>query len=99
MRYNRNHMLTLMFSLLIFDAYANEPKVCFYMDDDYNGESLCAAQGNSVASIPDKWNDRISSISIPHGLVVTVYEDVDFLGASRSFEADVDLVSDKDLIY
>ncbi|PVU26844.1 hypothetical protein A8M56_21210 [Yersinia pestis] len=71
-------MLTLMFSLLIFDAYANEPKVCFYMDDDYNGESLCAAQGNSVASIPDKWNDRISSISIPHGLVVTVYEDVDF---------------------
>ncbi len=29
MRYNRNHMLTLMFSLLIFDAYANEPKVCF----------------------------------------------------------------------
>ncbi|WP_033849889.1 peptidase inhibitor family I36 protein [Yersinia wautersii] len=99
MRYNRNHMLTLMFSLLIFDAYANEPKVCFYMDDDYNGESLCAAQGNSVANIPDKWNDRISSIAIPHGLVVTVYNDINFVGDSRSFEADVDFIGNKKLNY
>ncbi|AHK18029.1 exotoxin [Yersinia similis] len=99
MRYNRNHILTLMFSLLIFDAYADEPKVCFYMDDNYNGESLCTTQGNSVADIPDQWNDRISSISVPHGLIVTVYGDINFAGASRTFEADVDLVSDKSLMY
>lgn len=99
MRYNRNYILTLMFSLLIFDAYADEPKVCFYMDDNYNGESLCATQGNSVADIPDQWNDRISSISVPHGLIVTVYGDINFAGASRTFEADVDLVSDKSLMY
>jgi Beta/Gamma crystallin/Exotoxin A binding len=93
MRYHCNHILTFIFSLLIFAAYADEPKVCFFIDDNYNGGSFCATPGDSVPVIEDKFNDRISSIVVPHGLVVSVYEHDNYAGKTQTLEGDADLTT------
>ncbi|MDN0087551.1 peptidase inhibitor family I36 protein [Yersinia nurmii] len=81
--------------LSCFDVLSNEPKVCFFMNDSYRGESLCARKNNSVESIPERWNDRISSVVIPHGLAVNVYKDINFSGDKLVIKKDTDFVKDK----
>ncbi|CNH42971.1 beta-gamma-crystallin [Yersinia enterocolitica] len=41
--------LALMFS---FDVFSNEPKVCFFIKENYQGDSLCTTQGNAVELLP-----------------------------------------------
>lgn len=88
-------LLFLILPMLGFDVLADQPKVCFYKDSNFNGESICAAEGNIVNILPLRWNDRISSISVPKGMIVTVYEDGDFAGQSVTLKESVDLLSFK----
>ncbi|WP_145551793.1 peptidase inhibitor family I36 protein [Yersinia mollaretii] len=88
-------LLFLMLSILGFDVLAEQPKVCFYQDSYYNGESICATEGNIMNILPLRWNDRISSISVPKGMIVTVYENGDFTGRSLTLKESVDLLSSK----
>lgn len=83
-------LLMLFFSILSSDVYANEPKVCFYLDEDYQGESLCTTEGNAIDVLPTKWNDNISSIKIPKGMVVSVFKDDNFSGQTITFKDNVD---------
>lgn len=85
--------LFLMLPLLSFDVLAEQPKVCFYKDSHYNGNSICAAEGDIMNILPLRWNDRISSISVPRGMIVTVYEDSDFTGRSLTLKESVDFLS------
>ncbi|ANI31222.1 exotoxin [Yersinia entomophaga] len=78
-----------------FDVLSNEPKVCFFMNDSYRGESLCAGKNNSVESIPERWNDRISSVVIPQGLSVNVYKDINFSGEKLVIKQNTDFVKDE----
>lgn len=88
-------LLFLILTMLGFDALADQPQVCFYKDSHYNGDSICATEGDIINILPLKWNDRISSISVPKGMVVTVYEDGDFSGLSLTLKESVDLLSSK----
>lgn len=88
-------LLFLILPMLGFDALADQPQVCFYKDSHYNGDSICATEGDIINILPLKWNDRISSISVPKGMVVTVYEDGDFSGLSLTLKESVDLLSSK----
>lgn len=68
-------LLMLFFLILSTNVYSSEPKICFYIDENFQGESLCTTEGNAVDILSGKWNDSISSIEIPHGMVVSVFKD------------------------
>ena len=63
---------------------------CFYKDIHFEGEYFCMKRGESIASLPPGFNDKISSIKIMGGATVTVYNDSNFGGRSGSVRRDVD---------
>lgn len=71
--------------------WGNQPRngVCFYMDENYGGESVCANAGEERRNVGDRYNDRFSSLRIYGRVRVTVYNDQDFGGAAQSFTSDV----------
>jgi hypothetical protein len=69
--------------------YQSSDRVCFYVDDNYRGASFCANPGESESELRGGWNDRISSIRIFGQASVTVFEDKDYRGSSRTFSRDV----------
>ncbi|MEV7598153.1 peptidase inhibitor family I36 protein [Kitasatospora sp. NPDC089797] len=62
----------------------------FFLDRDYQGARVSLAAG--VYNLEGKTNDAISSLKVPAGLEVTVYQDADLKGASRVFTADVPFI-------
>lgn len=87
--------LTLLSLILMlsFDVFSNAPKVCFFINDNYQGESLCTTEGNAINELPLKWNDRISSISVPYGMVVSVFKDINFSGRKLTLKDSVNSLS------
>lgn len=86
--------LSFIFILFIFfteRVFADQPKVCFFADEGYQGRSICATQGQAVSNLKSEWNDRISSISVPPGMVVTAFKDIYFSGENLTFKESVDL--------
>ena len=55
--------------------------VCFYADANYGGASKCVSADSSW--IGADWNDRVSSVKVQAGYQVTLYNDVNYCGASR----------------
>jgi Peptidase inhibitor family I36 len=51
----------------------------FYEHLDYDGESF--ASGTPMSFVGWEWNDRITSIYVPNGYTVTLYEHIDYGGA------------------
>jgi hypothetical protein len=64
-------------------------QVCFYDRTNFRGEGFCAPVGYAIEELPEGWNDRISSISIPAGLSVEVCRNAEFAGSCQSFDEDV----------
>ncbi|WP_145932055.1 beta/gamma crystallin-related protein [Yersinia bercovieri] len=96
----KNNRVLLFVSMLLIlncDAMAEQPKVCFYANEYYLGDSFCAAEGFFFHSLFPQWNDRISSIKVPYGMTVTLYENVDFSGHSFTLNSDTDLLHSQDL--
>ncbi|MDA5535114.1 GNAT family N-acetyltransferase [Yersinia mollaretii] len=67
-------------------AYSDETKVCFYTEDNYQGESSCFSSGDQVdlynkhresSYSEDNWpiidNDSTRSIKIPQGMMTKIY--------------------------
>lgn len=52
----------------------------FYDDIEYGGASFIS--GSDMAFAGEAWDDRISSISVPPGMTVTIYEHANFGGQS-----------------
>lgn len=96
MRFKKNIYLFFIINAFCFEILADEPAVCFFMDDNYHGESICATQGKYNSDINYRWNDRISSISVPHGMEVVVYQDINYSGVSLSVKENIDLVKNND---
>ncbi|WP_391592413.1 peptidase inhibitor family I36 protein [Yersinia hibernica] len=90
MKNNCLSLLMLFFLILSTNVYSSEPKICFYIDENFQGESLCTTEGNAVDILPGKWNDSISSIEIPHGMVVSVFKDDNFSGKTFTFKESVE---------
>ncbi|WP_186371859.1 peptidase inhibitor family I36 protein, partial [Yersinia aleksiciae] len=92
-----NNNIILLFSsmlaILSSDVLADKPKVCFYADSYYEGAFFCAAEGTQVSTLISRWNDTISSISIPHGMSISVYQDEGYSGHSLTLRNSVDFLS------
>ncbi|MDA5545863.1 exotoxin [Yersinia rochesterensis] len=86
-------ILLSLVSMLSFEVLSSKPKVCFFIDENYQGESLCTTEGNAINELPLKWNDSISSISVPHGLVVSVFKNINFSGRTLTLKNNVDSLS------
>jgi len=70
---------------------APDNKVTVFQHSEYRGSFQSFASGTRVANLGELgFHDEISSIKVPKGLVVTVYANENFGGASRSFSHDVD---------
>ena len=68
-----------------------EPRsgACFYEHPNFGGRYFCAAAGDATAMVPEKMNDRISSIRVFGHAEVTVFKDRDFRGDLRRFDRDM----------
>jgi len=73
------------------DRGGSEPRngACFYTDADYRGDKFCIGTGEQLRNIGDRFNDRISSIRVLGRARVTIYENENFSGASRTYNRDV----------
>ncbi|AOF15887.1 exotoxin [Yersinia enterocolitica] len=88
---NKSYFISALLALIFsFDVFSSEPKVCFFIKENYQGNSLCTVQGNAIEQLPIDWNDKISSIFIPHGMSVTVFNDVGFSGEALTFKKSVE---------
>jgi hypothetical protein len=62
----------------------------FYSDIEYQGDTL--AVGTERSYVGSEWNDRISSVYVPQGRTVVLYEHADYGGESLTLSGDdVDL--------
>jgi len=73
-----------------------EPRygACFYMDEDYRGESFCMDAGSSLQNVEDRYNDKISSVRVFGRARVIVYQDDNFGGARMTLDRDVSNLGD-----
>ncbi|HHH1510393.1 TPA: peptidase inhibitor family I36 protein [Yersinia enterocolitica] len=83
--------IVLILIISTVNVFAEQPKVCFFADEGYQGNSFCASQGQAVSDLRTEWNDRISSIYIPPGMIVTVFKDIYFSGENLTFKESIDL--------
>lgn len=72
-------------------AYADEPKVCFYEFKDFSGESFCSKEGEYHPVISSNIDNHIESISIPPGIVIELYDGINFSGNKKILDDDVNL--------
>lgn len=81
----------LFVMILTTNVYADNNQICFYADEGYQGASICVTQGQAVSVLKAEWNDKISSITIPPGMVVTAFKDINFSGDNVTFKENIDL--------
>ncbi|CND53325.1 N-acetyltransferase GCN5 [Yersinia pseudotuberculosis] len=89
-----NKLLISIVSAISFSAYSNDindAKVCFYELENFSGESFCADEGESQSTINNDFDKKIKSISIPPGMVITLYDGIDFTGKKKKLKNDVNL--------
>nr|WP_071990289.1 hypothetical protein [Yersinia pseudotuberculosis] len=89
-----NKLLISIVSAISFSAYSNDindAKVCFYELENFSGESFCAYEGESQSPINSDFDNEIKSISIPPGMVITLYDGIDFSGIEKKLKNDVNL--------
>ncbi|CRY01512.1 peptidase inhibitor family I36 protein [Yersinia enterocolitica] len=72
-------------------AYSDEAKVCFYELADFRGESFCSTESESKSIHNDGFDNKIESISVPPGMVVTLYDGVNFSGKTITLKNDINL--------
>ena len=63
---------------------------CFYEDVNFGGAYFCATTNTASTQVNYRMNNRISSIRLFGGAEVTVYQEYNFTGRSRTFGSDVD---------
>jgi hypothetical protein len=95
-------LLSLIVLCVFYSAFAQQ--VTMYVDENYGGASKAFSPGTRISKLDDFnpsgfWrgfgfgcgdicNDNITSLKVPTGLKVTVYEHMNFTGRSRVFTAD-----------
>lgn len=72
--------------LLLFPFHAMAG-ACFYEHANYQGASFCS--DTDKGWVGDGWNDRVSSVRLSGDTVVTLYDNINYGGASYEVNADV----------
>ncbi|EOF8261025.1 TPA: GNAT family N-acetyltransferase [Yersinia enterocolitica] len=72
-------------------AYSDEAKVCFYELADFGRESFCSTESESQSIYNGGFDNKIESISVPPGMVVTLYDGVNFSGRKTTLKNDINL--------
>lgn len=67
--------------------------VCFYEFTGYGGASFCIDDGETLNTLPQGWNDRISSIRVDPGFTVQVCRDTGLWGWCEQYTANVPALS------
>jgi hypothetical protein len=86
------NVVLVVLSVFCSSAFGAVNEVTFYSNINYGGTAVTLGVGSytmdqlTAAGIK---NDDISSIKIPAGYVVTIYENRDFTGTSLNFESNV----------
>ncbi len=68
-------------------------QVCFYSDNNFAGDTFCAAVGQTNASITGSRNNAITSIRVGANAKVTVCGDPNLAGWCQTYAGDVNLTS------
>lgn len=56
-----------------------------YQNGNFGGKVLPLAKGDSSGFFTKEWNDQVSSIKVPDGCALTVYENNNYGGSSRTY--------------
>ena len=78
----------------VVDPFQVDSSVVIYSDPDYKGQSKVLEIGTYNTSELGITNDSLSSLQVPKGLQVTLYEHSDFQGRSKIFTEDASSVGD-----
>ncbi|OVZ76854.1 hypothetical protein CBW54_21735 [Yersinia kristensenii] len=89
-----NIVMKLLISIALLmsqAAYSNKAQVCFHELIDFGGESFCSAESESDSNYNNGFNNKIESISVPPGMVVTLYDGANFTGEQMILKNDINL--------
>ncbi|MGT3164515.1 peptidase inhibitor family I36 protein [Yersinia enterocolitica] len=84
-------LLTMIVLIISQPAYSQKAKVCFYEFKDFVGESFCSAESESDSIYNDHFDNKIESISVPPGMVVDLYDGMNFSGKKTTLKNDINL--------
>lgn len=70
-------------------AYSDKAKVCFYELADFGGDSFCATESESRSNYNGGFDNVIESISVPPGMIVTLYDGITFSGEKMMLKNDI----------
>ena len=89
-------LLSVVFAFLYYGAWAQNynNRVTVYRDCGFKGQAQSFDEGWYTVSQLGIGNDQISSIWVPKGWIVTVYEDDNFQGRKQWFKNTIDCLSD-----
>jgi hypothetical protein len=68
--------------------------ITIYQDANYQGAGELMTPGSFDVDRISIGNDQLSSVQVPEGMIVTLYADAGFSGASKTFTADTPYVGD-----
>ncbi|HDL6961872.1 TPA: GNAT family N-acetyltransferase [Yersinia enterocolitica] len=83
----------LIIAILIISppTYSEQGEVCFYELEDFRGESFCTKEGETKSTHHDNFDNKIESISVPPGMIITLYDDIDLSGNKLRLKNDINL--------
>lgn len=84
-------------SSIVVERY-DARQVTIYADADFTGASQSLAIGSYDVGALTIGNDQLSSLQVPEGLKVTLFENAGFAGKSRVFTADKALVGTEEIV-
>jgi Peptidase inhibitor family I36 len=75
-------------------AQAAQPAVCVYEHANFKGWRLCFNYGQDVGYIGNSANDKVSSIWMQRGVVLTICEHANYAGGCRTLYQNEPYVGD-----
>lgn len=84
-------LLIIIILIISKSAYPYKSEVCFYELADFNGEYFCSEESESKSIYNNNFHNRIESISVPPGMIVTLYDGVNFSGKKTILKNDINL--------
>lgn len=86
-------LLASVILIISQSVWSDEAKVCFYELADFKGESFCAAESEEKSTYiyDENFDNGIASISVPPGMIITIYDETNFSGKKKKLKNDINL--------